>query len=230
MRQLSKTFVTAFGTGFTGAVAPGPLLLVCAHQTLSAGFAAGMMTVVGHAALELVLVAAMFAGLARVLRNRQGVFRIVKAGAGAVLVLLGLMMVATAPCATFSITEAAREGGMAQPLLLGAAVSIGNPYFSLWWATVGLGLLGAAARLGRAAVGSFYVGHVLSDFVWFGFVAGSLALGRNVILGPTSYRVLLAASGLFMAGFGFYFALRRDKQGPRPGSGITEDEQPHPGA
>lgn len=174
-----------------------------------------MATVVGHAAMELALVGAMMAGLARFLRERPGVFRIIKACAGAVLVVLGGVMLAVAPSATFEISATGAETAFAQPLLLGAAVSIGNPYFVLWWATVGLGLLGGAARAGRAAVPVFYVGHILSDFVWFGFVAGSLALGRRSILGPTSYRILLGASGAFMVVFGVYFALaRRGKQSP----------------
>ena len=50
LRKLAATFGTAFVTGFTGAVAPGPLLAVCIHQTLSRGFAAGMTAVAGHAA------------------------------------------------------------------------------------------------------------------------------------------------------------------------------------
>jgi threonine/homoserine/homoserine lactone efflux protein len=100
---------------------------------------------------------------------------------------------------------------------MGAAVSIGNPYFALWWATVGLGLLGSAARLGRPAVACFYVGHVLSDFAWFAFVAGSLALGRSVIVGGPAYRVLLMASGVFLVGFGLYFAIVRRRGEPASG-------------
>ena len=209
MRDLLTTFFTAFATGFSGAVAPGPLLVACAHQTLSAGFVAGMTTVVGHAAMELILVGAMLGGLAGFLKRRPAVFGVVKSGAGAVLLVLGVVMIATAPSAEFQLAPASVQTTIARPFLVGAAVSIGNPYFILWWATVGLGLLGNAARSGRLAVPVFYVGHILSDFVWFGFVAGSLALGRNVILGPTVYRALLAGSGVFMVAFGLYFALAR---------------------
>ena len=212
MRNLAKIFGSAFATGFSGAVAPGPLLLICAHQTLKAGFAAGMTTVVGHAVAELVLVAAMLAGLAGFLRERPSVFGVVKAGAGFVLVGLGVLMLASAPTARLELSAQGAEAAMAQPLLMGAAVSVGNPYFLLWWATVGLGLLGSAARSGRAAVGVFYTGHILSDFVWFGFVAGSLAFGRRAILGQTSYRVLLALSGVFMIAFGIYFAAARRRK------------------
>jgi len=209
LRNLLKTFGSAFATGFSGAIAPGPLLIVCAYQTLSAGFAAGMTTVVGHAATELVLVAAMLGGLAAFLKGRPRVFRIVKGCAGVVLLGLGVLMVVSAPSARLQLTGDAPGAAAAWPLLMGAVVSIGNPYFVLWWATVGLGLLANAARSGRSAVAAFYVGHILSDFAWFAFVAGSLALGRKAILGQTSFRVLLALSGAFMIAFGMYFALAR---------------------
>ena len=208
LRNLLKIFGSAFATGFSGAVVPGPLLLVCAHQTLTSGFAAGMATIVGHAAMEFVLVIAMLAGLARFLKTRPLAFQVVKVGAGIVLMALGVTIIISAPSASFQLT-AATEKATVQPLLMGAAVSIGNPYFILWWATVGLALLGSAARSGRAAVPVFYVGHILSDFAWFAFIAGSLALGRRAVLGETSYRLLLEASGVFMIAFGTYFAIRR---------------------
>ena len=211
-RRLVRIFASAFAVGFSGAVAPGPLLLVCAHQALTGGFIAGMTTVVGHAAMELLVVAAMLAGLGRMIRNRPRAFRFVKLGAGVVLVALGGLMLASAPSAQSVLPDRETARSVAAPLLMGAAVSIGNPYFVIWWATVGLGLLGTAAASGRAAVATFYVGHILSDFVWFGFVAAALVLGRKAILGLTSYRLLLGASGLFMIAFGVYFALARGRQ------------------
>jgi len=213
MRDSIETFATAFATGFSGAVTPGPLLIVCAHQTLTAGFGAGMTTIVGHAAAELVIVIVLLAGLARFLKKRPKAFRVVKAVAGVVLLALGVTILIAAPRAKFDVGggEAHAGGGHALPLLMGAAVSVGNPYFILWWATVGLSLLGQAAKKGRAGAPTFYVGHILSDFVWFAFIAASLSLGRRAILGETSYKVLLAASGLFMIAFGAWFALRREK-------------------
>ena len=119
-----------------------------------------------------------------------------------VLIALGVLMVASSPSARFEISEAGTTAAIAKPLLMGAAVSIGNPYFILWWATVGLALLGGAARSGRVAVPVFYVGHILSDFVWYAFIAASLVLGKRAILGGTPYRLLLAASGVFMIATG----------------------------
>ena len=208
VRDHLKIFGSAFATGFTGAVAPGPLLFVCAYQTLTAGFIAGMMTVAGHAAAELVLVVALSAGLARFLTTRPAVLRTVRVSAGLVLAALGVMMLLYLPSAELRTGQAEASATVfTQPVLMGAAVSVGNPYFIVWWATVGLGLLGGAAGRGRTGIVTFYVGHQLSDVVWYAFVAGSLALGRTSILGPNAYKILLGASGIFMIGFAVYFVL-----------------------
>jgi len=208
VRDHLKILGSAFATGFTGAVAPGPLLFVCAYQTLTAGFVAGMMTVAGHAAAELILVVALSAGLARFLTTSPTALRAVRISAALVLAALGIMMLLYVPSAELrpEHTEMSQTA-LAQPLLMGAAVSVGNPYFIVWWATVGLGLLGGAAAKGRTGIAVFYIGHQLSDVVWYAFVAGSIALGQSSILGPASYRILLGASGLFMIGFGVYFLL-----------------------
>ncbi len=215
MPKLIRIFAMAFVIGLSGAVAPGPLLAVCAHQTLTAGFAAGMIAVAGHALAEFVLVIVMLAGLAAFLKRQPKALRAVKSVAGLVLLALGGMMLWSAPAAEFSAGGETTAASTAIPLLLGAAASVGNPYFVLWWATVGLSLLGDAARAGRVAVPLFYIGHILSDFVWFAFVCLSLALGKQTLLGPASYRVLLFAAGLFMIGFGAWFALRGEKKPDR---------------
>jgi len=214
VRDLCKIFAGAFALGFSGAVTPGPLLLVCAYATLRGGFPAGMVSIAGHAAAELVLVVILLAGLARALKTRPRLFRGVKIVAGLVLLGLGAAILFSAPGARLDIADDDAFGA-AGPFIMGAAVSVGNPYWAIWWATVGLTLLGNAAKHSRIAVPTFYIGHVLSDFVWFAFVSASVALGRTAILGPTSYRVLLAASGLFMVGFGAWFAFKRDRKATR---------------
>jgi len=226
MKTLLKIFGSAFAIGFSGAVAPGPLLVVCVHQALAAGFGASMLAVLGHALAELVLVILMLVGLARYLKARPRAFRVVKIIAGIVLLGMGAMMLLSVPSARFAVSSSGQPdvGSKAIPLLMGAAVSVGNPYFILWWATVGLGLLSHAARSGRVAVPVFYVGHILSDFAWFAFIAASFVLGRHTILGETSYRVLLGVSGVFMIAFGAYFVLAQDKQNPAKKHECVDDE------
>jgi hypothetical protein len=53
-------------------------------------------------------------------------------------------------------------------------------------------------------VGAFYVGHTLSDFVWYTFVSVGVASGGR-LMGPRVYRWLLFVCGLFLLALGGWF-------------------------
>ena len=89
-------------------------------------------------------------------------------------------------------------------MLGGATVSILNPYWSLWWATIGLGYILWATDLGAVGVASFYTGHILSDIVWYSLVAFAIASGRRIMT-PEVYRGLIVVCGLFLLVLGGFF-------------------------
>jgi len=99
------------------------------------------------------------------------------------------------------------------PIAAGALLSLGNPYFFLWWATIGLGLVTQSLNtLGRPGVPIFYAGHLLSDFVWYSFVAGAIAFGKDHLSDPL-YKGLIVICALALLFFGFRFL--RDGWRPR---------------
>ena len=83
-------------------------------------------------------------------------------------------------------------------------VNISNPFWSIWWVTVGLGYILWATDLGVAGVASFFTGHILSDIIWYSFVALAVSSGRRSLT-PSFYRRLIIVCGLFLVGLGGYF-------------------------
>jgi len=63
MLSLLTIFVSAFVVGLSGAIAPGPVLTVTISETLKRGFQAGPLIVLGHAILEIILLALIALGL-----------------------------------------------------------------------------------------------------------------------------------------------------------------------
>lgn len=57
------------------------------------------------------------------------------------------------------------------PLVSGIVLS-GNPYFLIWWATVGLTLTSQAMEFGVLALVVFLLIHWLCDVGWLEFVMG----------------------------------------------------------
>ena len=208
--DLPALFAFAFGTGFTGAVAPGPVLFATVRWSAQRGRWVGPMVVVGHMIVEVPLMAAVVLGLGNVLSADRFVGIVGLAG-GAMLLAMGALMVRAAPRASLPPTDGAGEGGGKTELWrivgTGALTSLSNPYFPLWWATAGLNFLAQAAPAGLVGYSVFYVGHVLADLVWYSAVSESMHRGR-LLLSDRGYRRLVGACGVLMAAFGVFFAVR----------------------
>jgi threonine/homoserine/homoserine lactone efflux protein len=83
-------------------------------------------------------------------------------------------------------------------------VSILNPYWTIWWLTIGSGFMANAGVATIPKATAFYTGHVLSDFAWYVLVGVLVVWGRRFL----SRRVYRAALGLFaviLALFGIAF-------------------------
>lgn len=90
-------------------------------------------------------------------------------------------------------------------------IGASNPYFLLWWAIVGLGLLLNAYTLyGVIGVALFYFGHILSDISWYSFVSVFISRTRKFI-NQKIYRIIIAILGVCLVGFGISFIVNSFK-------------------
>jgi threonine/homoserine/homoserine lactone efflux protein len=90
------------------------------------------------------------------------------------------------------------------PILTGIILSASNPYFLLWWATVGLRLATDASRLGILAFSLFAVVHWLCDFIWLGALSWASFKGTG-LFGSGSQLILLVICSLVLLIFGLFF-------------------------
>ena len=213
--------LTSFLVGLSGAMMPGPVLTVTIGETAArvrgrqadadgacatrraqwSGALAGPLVVLGHAILEILLVAAILLGLGKILTFGPVIGSVGVVG-GLVLLWMGWGMVAGLKDLRL---ETAVDGQQRlHPVVAGFLTSLSNPYWALWWATVGLGYIALSMRLGLTGLAFFYAGHILSDLAWYSSVSVTLALGRRLLTDRT-YRGLVTACAVFLLGFGLYF-------------------------
>jgi threonine/homoserine/homoserine lactone efflux protein len=103
------------------------------------------------------------------------------------------------------IDVAGHEGATAGFLVpAGVLVSAANPYWIIWWATIGMAYIDKALVHGVAGVGSFFTAHILSDFAWLSLVAFALVTGRRLMSTPV-YRGILMVCGAFLVALGAWF-------------------------
>lgn len=211
--DITVIFTTAFLVGLSGAMMPGPLLAVTVGESVKRGFWAGPLIVLGHALLELTLVVFLVMGLAAVLSKGE-VKTVIGIVGGFFLLYFGWGMTRDALRKRVSLDlrgeladlpsgAGGAKKGM-HPVAAGFLVSLSNPYWSMWWATVGLLYITQALQRGNLGLGSFYAGHIISDLAWYALISAAVAGGRRLI-NQSVYNGMLAVCGVFILGLGVYF-------------------------
>lgn len=195
---------TSFVLGFSGAMMPGPLLTLTIAETVRRGPIAGPLLILGHAILEGLVVALVFFGAAGIIQHPV-VFSAVAILGGLMMFWMGYDMLKGLPKLRLQLEAESTEG--MHPVIAGAVISLANPYFTIWWATIGLSYLVVAHEAGLAGVVVFYLFHILSDLVWYCFVSGTVAYGKR-FLTDRGYRIMVGACAIFIVGFGLFFGWR----------------------
>jgi threonine/homoserine/homoserine lactone efflux protein len=175
-------------------------------QTPRRGAWTGPAVVLGHGVLEATLVAAVILGLARFISSSSVLSAIALAG-GAVLLYMGIDMLRSA--GRLSLLGSAGTGtdsglNRLHPFWAGILTSLSNPYWILWWATIGLGYMLIARESGPAGLSAFLVGHILADLVWYSMVS-VLVAGGSRWLTDGIYRGMIRVCAVVLVFFAFYF-------------------------
>jgi len=208
MVKLSVLFLSSFVIALSGALMPGPLLTATIGESARWGLRAGPLLILGHGLLEVALLVALLFGLAPLLR-RDAVFAALALVGAAILlrISVGMLRSPSLEDPTGSVTQ---SGSL---VLNGAFLSLANPYWSLWWATIGLGYVLYSKQFGPAGIAAFFVGHISADLAWYTAVAVAIAKGRR-FFSDRSYRWLIQACAFLLFLFaGIFFVMGLQKAG-----------------
>ena len=181
---------------------PGPVLTVTISQSATRGWMVGPLVVLGHGILELSLVVAIVYGLGQVLTHGSVIGAIGISG-GIVLLWMGGSMLRGARKVSL-VFEGEKGTASLHPVWAGILSSLSNPYWIVWWATIGLSYIGFSMKYGMMGISSFYTGHILSDLVWYAFVSSLVHFGKRWA-NDRAYQTLIAICGVLLLGFGVYF-------------------------
>jgi threonine/homoserine/homoserine lactone efflux protein len=180
-------------------------LTVDIAESTRKGFWTGPIITGGHAIAELVVVIALAVGLSELLASKTA-FSIIGILGGVALILMAGMMLYD--ILRGRVTVDPNEPKKSSGLLIGKGItaSLSNPYWFVWWATVGSAFLSKSLSHGPAGPVVFYVGHIMSDLVWYTFVSFLVSIGRKLLIGRPYY-VLISLCAIFLLYMGVKFII-----------------------
>jgi threonine/homoserine/homoserine lactone efflux protein len=207
MEKLLELAVTSFIVGLTGAMMPGPVLIATILQSTKKGYVAGPLVTLGHAVAELILTVFLIRALAFIVGSLE--FRVILGLIGGTTLLwMGSEALRYSKEATIHglVANTSRSKLLVRgPVSLGLLMSVSNPYWWVWWGTLGNAfLIESLAVAGVIGAATFYFSHIMSDFAWYTAVSSSIGKGRTVI-SDKAYRYILAICGLSLLVLGVIF-------------------------
>lgn len=182
----------------TGVLTPGPVFAATVAKSYK-DERAGLKIALGHGLVEFPLMALIVLSLGYVFTNDY-----VKLGiglvAGVLLVFMGVGMIRSRK----TVAEEGLEYVPKNSVLAGALTTSANPYFLLWWATVGAALITSAQYYGAIVVVIFAVVHWSCDLAWYTFTGFAVFRSRKLWT-PVVHEIVFGVCGALMIGFGLYF-------------------------
>jgi threonine/homoserine/homoserine lactone efflux protein len=182
----------------SGALMPGPIFATAVAKGYQDA-RAGLKISLGHAVIEIPLIIAIFLGFETVLKD-QAIFAAIGIIGGVFLLYMGVSMFRT------KMEGDQIKGSRLSSFSAGVALTAVNPYFLLWWATVGASLISIATGYGLIIIPLFIAVHLACDFGWLHFVSLSVNRSKKFLTGER-YRALFAVCGVILVIFALYFII-----------------------
>ena len=189
----------------SGALAPGPLSFGILLHGSKEGARSGFSCAIGHTLVEFPLVLALAFGLLAA-ANQPAIKSVIGLVGGIGLIGFGALQIYE------TIKNKVDSGDITKPrslpassLVLGLALTGLNPYFILWWLTIGSVLIVQALAF-AAIVGVLimYVCHVWMDYAFLTTLAHFANKGKSIV-DSRYYKLLLITFGIILVYYGTSF-------------------------
>jgi len=184
---------------FSGVMMPGPMFAVTLAKSFKSPWA-GTQISLGHAVIEVPLILLIYFGFAKFFENTvvQLVLSIV---GGGMIIWLGISMFR----ARAEVTERSKDLPY-NAFTAGIITSGLNPFFLLWWATIGSMLIMKFLDFGVTGLTLFIIVHWLCDLVWLSFVSNLVYRTHSLWSRKLQQGIFIGCS-LLLVGFGGWFLI-----------------------
>jgi threonine/homoserine/homoserine lactone efflux protein len=195
----------------SGVLTPGPLFFVNLALSKYGGFWSGIKIAIGHTIVELPLII-LYSLPFIVLTFPSTIFSMLKVISiigGVSLIVFGIFYVVRTICKNDNLTATAKPCRIENPILVGILFTGVNPFFFLWWISIGVKLISDSLQLLGYPLGIvflFFV-HIWMDYAWLGLSSYFTSRGIKIV-GSQYHRfiIILLTLPLFYYGINFILA------------------------
>ena len=213
----------------SGVLSPGPLFLANLIYGSNQGYYAGIKIANGHMTAELLLIILLSSSLFgfSFFTAGPGALRIVGMIGGIAIMLFAIAQILNIikkvgyaadvinknniqdieyKSSYFSLLDKISRKVNLGPLIVGVVFTAMNPFFVIWWLTVGIKLISDSIYLFGIVEGVFllFLFHIWMDYAWLAVTAYLISKGWSIVK-MRSYRLFVICINIILISYGFYF-------------------------
>lgn len=207
----------------SGVLFPGPLFLanlICGSRT---GIRAGFKIALGHTVIEfplIILIALSLFGFTSFIFTNQSL-RIIGILGGTAIIYFSISQIYDIAKRGTKIQYNSNDNNSPQhcrlsnkkislrgPFIIGIVFTALNPFFLVWWATVGIKLVSDSISLFGIGLGIvfLFLFHIWMDYAWLGLTSYMINKGRSIIKTNFYFLFILSLSAILVS-YGLYLIL-----------------------
>ena len=202
MIQIIEFAILVIIISASGVMSPGPLFAANITYGLREGVKSGIKIAIGHSIVELPLVILLGIGVFSLEIFPE--FRTIISIFGAItLFVFAGIQIKTILKKNKNISIKPKQG----PIVTGILLSALNPFFIVWWLTIGFKLISDAMLIWAfAGILIVFVFHIWMDFAWLGITAFLASKSRKII-SNRNYKIMILVLSLTLIYFGIMFLM-----------------------
>jgi threonine/homoserine/homoserine lactone efflux protein len=198
----------------SGVLSPGPLFFANLIYGSRQGFRGGIKMASGHTIVELPIILMLSFGLfhfsvTSVVHNAA--LKSIGLLGGITIVVFSMLQIRSVVIreknrSLGNLIDRTKYSLSNKPILNGMIFSLLNPFFIVWWFTVGLKIISDSISLFGIVLGGLavFIFHIWMDYVWLGGTSFLIQKGVS-ILDVRFYNIFLLGLSILLVIFGLYW-------------------------
>ena len=187
----------------SGVMSPGPLFAANVMYGLREGRISGIKMAIGHTIVEFPLILLLGVGYFSI-ESIPEIRTIITILGAAGLFGFAILQIRSVAKQKFSLETRSGQG----PFVAGILLSALNPFFIIWWLTIGLVLISESIQtFGIIGIVILFLFHIWMDYAWLFTIAAFSSKAKNY-LSKRNFKIIIIGLSVVLIYFGIDFLLK----------------------